>query len=92
MPKVSNKTATKIGLFSAIMIIVGTVIGTGIFFRNYNVFKNNGGNPTGILLSWILSGIMVLFLTFSYAELSTCKLKNKADGFGGWTQKFAKYV
>ncbi|MDE7433907.1 MAG: hypothetical protein K2M43_02105 [Mycoplasmoidaceae bacterium] len=50
-PAVSNKTAASIGLFGAMSIIIGSTVGVGIFFKNGGVFKNNNGNPIGILLS-----------------------------------------
>jgi hypothetical protein len=49
--KVSQKTAGKIGLFGAMSVIIGGIIGIGIFFKNNGVFGNNHGNATGILLS-----------------------------------------
>jgi hypothetical protein len=45
------ETAGKIGLFSAIMIILGAMIGIGIFLKNGGVFRNNNGNPYGVLSS-----------------------------------------
>jgi hypothetical protein len=48
---VKTETAGKIGLFGAISIIIGTIIGVGIFLKNQSVFRNNNGNPWGVLLS-----------------------------------------
>jgi hypothetical protein len=48
---ISKKTAGNIGLFGAISVIVGAIIGIGIFFKNGNIFVNNNGNSIGILLS-----------------------------------------
>jgi amino acid permease len=39
-----------LSLFSAIMIIIGSVIGIGIFFKNGTVFRFNHGNPYGVLI------------------------------------------
>lgn len=88
MPKVSKQTAGKIGLFSAIMIIFSTLIGVGIFFKNFSVFKNNNGNPWGILISWIIAIILVMCTALSFCEISSCKTKGKSDGLGGWAQRF----
>jgi hypothetical protein len=49
--KVSKSTAGKIGLFGAMSVIIGGVIGIGIFFKNNGIFKNNNGNATGVLIS-----------------------------------------
>ncbi|MBQ0045671.1 MAG: APC family permease [Mycoplasma sp.] len=91
MPKVSKQTAGKIGLFTAVMMIFGTLVGIGIFFKNYSVFNNNHGNPIGILLSWIIAIILVMSIALSFCEISSCKIKNKADGFGGWSERFLRH-
>ncbi|MCQ3907474.1 MAG: hypothetical protein MJ219_01645 [Mycoplasmoidaceae bacterium] len=41
---VSKKTAGKIGLVGSISIIIATVLGVGVFFKNGSVFTNNGDN------------------------------------------------
>ncbi|MCQ2956783.1 MAG: amino acid permease [Mycoplasmoidaceae bacterium] len=91
MPKVKQETAGKIGLFTAVMMIFGTLVGIGIFFKNKSVFENNHGNPTGILLSWIVAIVLILSIGLSFCEICTCKTKSKADGFGGWAQRFCGY-
>ncbi len=88
MPKVSKQTAGKIGLFSAIMLIFGSVVGIGIFFKNYAVFKTNNGNWVGVLVSWIISIIMVLCIALSFGEVVTCKPKVQGEGLGGWATRY----
>lgn len=89
---VSAKTAGKIGLTGSISIIIASVVGVGIFFKNGGVFKNNGWNSTGVVLSWILAGIIALFTAFSYAEIVTVKgLKNANAGLAGWGDKLVGY-
>jgi hypothetical protein len=48
---VSNKTVGSIGLFGAISVIIGAVIGIGVFFKNGSVFRNNQGSGIGVLFS-----------------------------------------
>ena len=88
MKKVSKQTAGTIGLVAAILFIIGNVIGVGIFFKNNTVFKLNNDNAIGILASWIISIIIVMCMALSFAEISTCKLKNKNAGIGGWAEQF----
>lgn len=88
MPKVKTKTAGKIGLFSAIMLIFGSVVGIGIFFKNYAVFSTNKGNWVGVLVSWIISIIMVLCIALSFGEVVTCKTKVQGEGLGGWATRY----
>lgn len=91
MPKVKQETAGKIGLFSAIMIIFGAVVGIGIFFKNKTVFNLNNNNFVGILCSWGISVVIVLCLALSFAEISTCRMQNKNAGLGGWSQMFCRH-
>ncbi|XQP55223.1 MAG: APC family permease [Mycoplasmoidaceae bacterium] len=88
MPKVKKQTAGKIGLLAAILYIIGNVVGIGIFFKNGTVFRLNNGNYLGVLLAWIISIVIVLCMALSFAEVSTCKMKNKNAGVGGWAEQF----
>ena len=63
-----NKLQRKYGLFTAICMVVGIVIGSGIFFKAQNVLQKTGGNmPLGIL-AWAIGGgiMLVCLLTFSF--------------------------
>jgi Na+(H+)/acetate symporter ActP len=51
MKKVSKQTAGTIGLVTAILYIIGNVVGVGIFFKNNTVFNLNNTNAIGILVS-----------------------------------------
>jgi len=57
-----------LGLFSIIGIIVGTMIGSGIFINPPNVAKAVG-TPELILAVWIVGGLLSLFGALSLAEL-----------------------
>ena len=44
-----NQLKKKYGLFTAIAMVVGIVIGSGVFFKAESVLKATGGNmPLGI--------------------------------------------
>ncbi len=89
---VSQKTAGKIGLIGSISIIISTVVGVGVFFKNGSVFKNNNDNAWGVLISWILAIVIALFTAFSFAEIVTVKgLKNPNAGLAGWSEKMVGY-
>lgn len=90
--EVSKKTASSIGLFGAICIIISAVVGIGAFFKNGSVFNNNGGNATGVLLSWIIAACIALFTACSFAEVVTCKgVKNQNAGLAGWSETLCGY-
>lgn len=92
---VNVKTAKKIGLFAAISVLIGSIIGIGIFFKNMTVFGNNNNNGIGVLISWILASVIALTTAFSFAEIGF----NHRDGAGlaGCTErmyghKFGRFI
>ena len=63
-----NQLQRKYGLFTAICMVVGIVIGSGVFFKAQAILeKTEGDMPLGIL-AWIIGGaiMLVCLLTFSF--------------------------
>lgn len=63
-----NKLERKYGLFTAICMVVGIVIGSGVFFKAQTILTKTGGDmPLGIL-AWLIGGaiMLVCLLTFSF--------------------------
>ena len=61
-----NKLQRKYGLFTAICMVVGIVIGSGVFFKADGILELTGGDmPMGIL-AWVIGGAIMLtcLLTF----------------------------
>jgi len=58
-----------LGLWSAVAIVVGTVIGSGIFIVP-NTMIRNMGTPEMVFVVWVVGGLMSLSGALSYAELS----------------------
>ncbi len=58
----------ELGLFSAVLLVVGGIIGSGIFFTPAEVAK---ALPSGgwILLVWALGGVVAIAGALTYAEL-----------------------
>ena len=88
----------ELGLWAAVAVVVGTVIGSGIFLVPTNMIKAVG-SPAMVFAVWIFGGILTLFGALTYAELSAALpaaggeyvYLNAAYGpfFGfiyGWTQ------
>ena len=64
----SQNLERKYGLFTAICMVVGIVIGSGVFFKAQTILTKTGGDmPMGIL-AWIIGGAIMLvsLLTFSF--------------------------
>ena len=60
----------KLGLVTGMAVVVGVIIGSGIF-RVPSPIAGAAGSLTGIALVWILGGIVSLFGALSVAELAT---------------------
>jgi len=59
-----------IKLFEAILLTVGIVIGSGVFFKPSAVFHNAGAPGLGIL-AWIVGGVITIAGALSIAELGS---------------------
>ncbi|APH23907.1 amino acid permease [Clostridium botulinum] len=58
-----------LGLFDAIAIVIGMVIGSGIFFKPAIVFKNAGSPMLGIL-AWLVGGLITIASGLTIAEIA----------------------
>ena len=66
----SNLTK-RYGLPTAICMVVGTVIGSGVFYKAQNVLVATGGNmPLGIW-AWVISGVMMILCASQFAVMAT---------------------
>jgi basic amino acid/polyamine antiporter, APA family len=58
-----------IGLFDGTMIVVGSMIGSGIFIVAADITRQTG-SAGGLLLTWILTGLLTISAALSYGELA----------------------
>ena len=61
-----------LGLIAAISVIIGNVIGTGVFLKA-RVMTCNVGSPTWVIIAWIAAGLLSLAGALTYAELTAMK-------------------
>jgi APA family basic amino acid/polyamine antiporter len=64
--------AREIGLFGATMLVMGGIVGSGIFMNPY-VVAEQVGTPALILGAWGFGGLVALAGAFVYAELASLR-------------------
>jgi len=68
--KTMDKLQKRYGLPTAVCMVVGTVIGSGVFFKAQNVLVATGGNmPLGIL-AWIITGGLMIACASQFASMA----------------------
>lgn len=65
----SHPLRRTLGLWPAMTIVIGTIIGSGIFLVPSAMIKAVG-SPAMVFVVWIFGGILTLFGALSYAELA----------------------
>ena len=65
-----NKLTKKYGLLTAICMVVGIVIGSGVFFKAQTVLQKTGGDmPLGII-AWIIGGLVMIFCVLAFSSMA----------------------
>ncbi len=79
-----EKLTRKYGLLTAICMVVGTVIGSGVFFKAQNVLVATGGNmPIGIA-AWAITGLLMILCSAQFAVMAT--KYEKVSGVVGYAE------
>ncbi|HEX7360281.1 MAG TPA: amino acid permease [Bryobacteraceae bacterium] len=58
-----------LGLWSAVSIVIGTVIGSGVFLVPSDMIRSTG-SVSLLFVVWVVAGLLSLFGALTYAELS----------------------
>lgn len=102
MEDADRRTLTRtLRLRDVVVIVVGTVIGSGIFIVPATVLRQTGGDTSIAMIVWVLAGILSLLGALTYGELAAMKPEAGGlyvfmrDAFGsfpaflyGWTLFF----
>ena len=65
-----NELNKKFGLITAICMVAGIVIGSGVFFKATPVFTNNGGDMLMSLLTVLVVGILMTTCAYTFSILA----------------------
>jgi basic amino acid/polyamine antiporter, APA family len=65
------KLEKKYGLFTAIAMVIGIVIGSGVFFKAEKVLTATGGNLLLGILGWVIGGIIMISCAYTFAVMAT---------------------
>ncbi len=59
-----------LGMWTAMSLVVGCVIGAGVFFKPYAIYQATGGAPGMGLLAWVVGGLASIFAALTFAEVA----------------------
>lgn len=65
-----QKMKAEIGVMSATSLVVGCVIGAGVFFKPYAIYQTTGGAPGMGMLAWLFGGLASLLGALTFAEVA----------------------
>ena len=69
--ELNNKLERKYGLLTAICMVVGIVIGSGVFFKAQDILNYTEGNmPLGII-AWLIGGAVMVICALNLANLGS---------------------
>ncbi|MCB0309214.1 MAG: amino acid permease, partial [Bdellovibrionales bacterium] len=66
----SQKLIRGLGLLDSFSLVVGTIIGTGVFLKTATMAQSMG-SPWLVLLAWVVAGLLSITGALSYAEISS---------------------
>lgn len=73
-----NELKKKYGLPTAIALVIGIVIGSGVFFKAEKILTATGGNlPLGIL-AWAIGGLIMIICAYMFSILATLCARQRA--------------
>ena len=61
----------KYGLLTAICMVVGIVVGSGVFFKAEAILQKTGGNLKYGIIAWVIGGIIMIICAYTFSVLAT---------------------
>ena len=66
-----NNLEKKYGFWTATAMVVGIVIGSGVFFKADDVLKASGGSLTTALTAWLIGGAIMIVTAYVFSNIAT---------------------
>lgn len=82
----NSTTKNKISFFSAMLVVVGSCIGSGIFFKAKAVLDGSQSSIILAMICWIFVGIAVLAMALALLEIASARNDNLS--LIGWCKTF----
>ena len=76
----------KISFFSSIIIVIGAVMGAGIFFKAKTVLENSQGSILFSIFCWLLTVFAIVLMAMAIIEIASARNDNLS--LIGWCQTF----
>lgn len=89
-PKATSDTAPKLTLLPLIALVVGSMIGGGVF--NLPSDMSRQASPGAILIGWLITGVGMMMLAFVYQRLAVRKPELNAGPYAYAKAGFGSFV
>lgn len=66
-----NRLDKRYGLMTAIAMVAGIVIGSGVFFKAEKILNCTGGNTLVGIIAWITGGCIMIVCAYTFASMAT---------------------
>ncbi|MGL6125364.1 MAG: APC family permease [Metamycoplasmataceae bacterium] len=76
----------KISFFSAMLVVVGSSIGAGIFLKSRSVLDGSHGSLVLAIFTWLLAGFAVIAMALALIEIASARNDNLS--LIGWCKTF----
>lgn len=76
----------KYGFFTAVTMITGIVIGSGIFFKSDNILEYTNGNVTLGILVFVIAAFAIIFGSLTISQLA--RRTDKPGGLITYVEEF----
>lgn len=82
----TQSTSKKISFFSAMLIVMGSSIGAGIFFKARGVLESSQGSLVFAILAWLIAAFAVIAMALALMEIASARNDNLS--LIGWCKVF----